>query len=372
MISIARFFLILFSTVLIFKDSYDIDIFPFQQRVQKAPVDGGFKMKDYWVWGGCPIKGEDGKYHLFVSRWKKDMPFFIGYIFQSEVVRADADRPEGPYEFAEVVLPPRGAEFWDGKMTHNPTIRKVGDTFLLFYIGATYDFEKPEVSLQIHDQEIPPDIKKLRQKAYNTIRIGMAVSNSVHGPWERSDEPVLDIRPDKWDSTVVTNPAPFVHPDGSISLVYRSNTPQGLRLGLAKADHYRKSFHRITDNPIFRFSDKKFCEDPFIWHNGDFFEVIMKDLTGNITGEWHAGVHGYSKDGIHWEIAPQPKAYSRTVVWDNGDTTVQGSFERPQLMVNENGEPTHLFAATADGPGGFRNAKNTWNMVIPLLKKTER
>lgn len=28
--------------------------------------------------------------------------------------------------------------------------------------------------------------------------------------------------------------------------------------------------------------------------------------------------------------------------------------------------PTHLFAATADGPGGFRNADNTWNMVIPL------
>ncbi len=51
--------------------------------------------------------------------------------------------------------------------------------------------------------------------------------------------------------------------------------------------------------------------------------------------------------------------------WDDGRETVQGSFERPQLLV-KNGVPTHLFAATADGPGGFKRAENTWNMCIPL------
>ena len=342
------------------------DIIPFQKRIQPAPVNGGFKMDGYWVWGGCPVKGEDGKYHLFVSRWKKDMPFYIGYVFQSEVVRAVSENPEGPYEFAEIVLPRRGPDYWDGMMTHNPTIRKVGDNYLLFYIGATYNFEKPDIPPTLHDSLTTPEMWKLRNKAYNTIRIGMAVSSSVYGPWERPDQPVLDVRPDKWDNTVVTNPAPFIHPDGSISLVYRSNTPEGLRLGLAKAKSYRQPFVRISDEPIFHFSEKKFCEDPFIWYNGEFYEAIMKDLTGNITGEWHAGVHGVSKDGIDWNIAPQPKAYSRKIIWDNGDTSIQGSFERPQLLINNKGEPTHLFAATADGPGGFRNAKNTWCMVVPL------
>jgi len=331
-----------------------------------APVNGGFQMDGYWVWGGCPIKGEDGKYHLFVSRWKKDMPFFIGYVFQSEVIRAVSDTPVGPYQFAEVVLPQRGADYWDGMMTHNPTILKYGDKYLLFYIGANYDFEKPDIPPTQHDSLNTQEQWDLRNKVYNTIRIGMAISNSVHGSWERSDKPVLDIRPDMWDSTIVTNPAPFVGKNNGIFLIYRSNTPKGLRLGIAKADSLGASFERISNEPIFHFDNKHFCEDPFVWWNGESYEVIMKDLTGNITGEWHAGAHGFSDDGIHWELAEQPKAYSRTIAWDNGGTTTQGSFERPQLLINEQGKATHLFAATANGPGGFRNATKTWCMVVPL------
>jgi len=45
--------------------------------------------------------------------------------------------------------------------------------------------------------------------------------------------------------------------------------------------------------------------------------------------------------------------------------THQGQFERPQLLI-ENGRPTHLFAATGDGPGGFDKMSSSWNMVVPL------
>jgi hypothetical protein len=41
--------------------------------------------------------------------------------------------------------------------------------------------------------------------------------------------------------------------------------------------------------------------------------------------------------------------------------------ERPQLLI-EKGVPTHLFAATADGPGGFYVCENSWNMVVPLAR----
>jgi len=323
-------------------------------------------MEGYWVWGGCPIKGEDGRYHLFVSRWKKDMPFFTGYIFQSEVVRAVSDTPEGPYQFVEVVLPVRGPDYWDGMMTHNPTIRRIGDTYALFYIGATYDFEKPAIPVTLHDTAITEQHLTLRRTAYSKIRIGMATSKSVYGPWERPDEPVLYPRPGYWDDHVITNPAPFIGKNGEIFLIYRSNTPEGLRLGLARADSLGAPFVRISGDPIFKFDKDRFCEDPFVWWDGEKYRVIMKDLTGNITGEWHAGVLGHSCDGIHWELSDPVKAYSCRIVWENGDTTVQGSFERPQLLFNEQGDPSHIFAATADGPGGFRNAERTWCMVVPL------
>jgi hypothetical protein len=112
-----------------------------------APRNGGFQDPDYWIWCGSAIRGEDSRYHLLASRWPRKYPFYWGYCFYSEIVRAVSDRPEGPFEFAEVVFADRGAGFWDGRMTHNPTIHRVGDTYLLFYIGTTFEGEKPSVDM---------------------------------------------------------------------------------------------------------------------------------------------------------------------------------------------------------------------------------
>src|SRR5687768_17185985 len=80
-----------------------------------VPRDGGFRMPGYWVWCGSVIKGDDGRYHMFASRWPKDLTFHPGWMTNSEIVRAVAERPEGPYQFQQVVLPARGAEYWDGR-----------------------------------------------------------------------------------------------------------------------------------------------------------------------------------------------------------------------------------------------------------------
>ena len=115
---------------------------------------------------------------------------------------------------------------------------------------------------------------------------------------------------------------------------------------------------------------KRHVECPYMWWNGSHYERIMKDMGGNICGEKGGGIHATSTNGIDWTISEQPLAYSRTVTWDDGQTIRQGSFERPQLLI-KNGIPTHLFAATADGPGGFHKAENTWNICIPLGNHTE-
>lgn len=333
----------------------------FADRLLPAPVDGGFRMEEYWVWCGSVIRGEDGRYHMFSSRWPKKYPFFEGYVFYSEVVRASSDKPEGPYKFEEVVLPVRGEQCWDGRMTHNPTIHKSGNTYLLYYIGSTYTGDAPGID------ELKSGKAKLG-RSYDNIRIGLATSRSVCGPWQRRDKPILEPRPGKWDGRVVTNPAACVRRDGSVLMVYRSNTPQGLRLGATRAATFEGPYERISDEPILKLEGGNFVEDPFIWEAGDGFEMVAKDMTGGITGEKHAGIHATSSDGLSWRLPPEPKAYSRTVRWSDGKETTQGSLERPQLLF-ESGKPAFLFAATGDGPGGFRAASNTWNMVIPLLVK---
>ena len=148
----------------------------FLSRLQPAVVGGGFELPNYWVWCGAPIRGEDGRYHLFASRVPKDLTFQPHWLFCSEIVRAEAARPEGPYRFAEVALPPRGGEFFDGRSTHNPHIRKIGDTFVLLYMGTTYEGPTPDAA----HQEVWRSPRYLATWARK--RIGLATSKSVHGP----------------------------------------------------------------------------------------------------------------------------------------------------------------------------------------------
>ncbi|MCJ8012170.1 glycoside hydrolase family protein [Paenibacillus sp. KQZ6P-2] len=326
-------------------------------------------MKDYWVWCGSVIRGEDGRYHMFASRWSKKLPFTPHWATNSEIVRAVADRPEGPYTFAEVVLPPRGSEYWDGRVTHNPTIHRVNGMYLLFYMGTTYEEDMPSPEhnpIQAGSTLDHPISAKARARQ----RIGLATSKSVFGPWERSDEPILSPMPGKWDSLMTTNPAPCIHPDGSVLLIYKAVGSQHdlLRLGVAKAPHYKGPYERLCEEPIFRFDETNdHIEDGYVWWSQEArrYEMIMKDMNGGICGEKHAGIHAYSEDGAVWHIFEEPLAYSRKVRWDNGSETIQGNLERPQLLTQD-GRPTHLFAATSNSPEGFAKATDTWNMVIPL------
>jgi hypothetical protein len=334
----------------------------FIDRLLPAPVNGGFMMDDYWVWCGSVIQGEDGRFHMFASRWPKGLSFVPHWLTNSEVVRAVSDSPEGPYKFQEVVLPPRGREYWDGRMTHNPSICKCADTYLLYYTGTTYDGNTPTPECQ------EPNHSPKKFQARRNQRIGLATAKSVYGPWKRREEPILLPRDGKWDGLMTTNPAPCVREDGSVLLNYKSTAFEGdlLRMGVASADRFDGEYRRLKEDPIFQFdSTGDYFEDGFVWLENGLYHIVMKDMTGGTCGEKHAGVHAVSHNGVDWSVGGNPKAYSRSVLWSDGTVVQQGSLERPQLLIQD-GIPTHLFAATADGPGGFTRASRTWNMVIPL------
>lgn len=332
-------------------------------RMLPAPRNGGFRMEGYWVWCGSVVKGEDGRFHMFASRWPKYLPLHPGWLVASEVVRAVADTPEGPYEFQEVVLPARGAEYWDGRSTHNPHITKCGDKYLLYYMGSTHPLTDPQPgeNYGLHD---PRCIVARANK-----RIGLAVAKSVFGPWERLDKPVLSTRPGQFDSFLVSNPAPCVHEDGSVLLIYKARQYEGnvhgnMMLGVATAAHYDGVYEVQSEEPIFP-PPTFHIEDPFIWKTQAGYELIAKDMEGNLCGEKHGGIHAHSTDGLNWALSENPRAYSRTIVWDDGTTQTMGNLERPFLLFQD-GQPTHLFAAAADGSGGFANAIHSWNIVIPI------
>lgn len=337
-------------------------------NLKVAPIQGGLQMEEYWVWGSSVIKGDDGKYHMYVSRWPKMLPFHPGWMVASEIVHAISDTAEGPYEFKDVALGERGTQYWDGKSCHNPKIVKYKDTYILYYMGSTHPFE---------------DVTEDNVSEFNLSskwciagrwgkRVGIATSKSPYGPWKRSDTSILDVVPNTYYSFLTSNPSPLIKEDGSAVLLFKGRsykedgiTHSDMGIGVATAPSYDSKYTVVGDEPLFSMDQFGEIEDPHLWSDNEGFHMIAKDQRGLLTGGKGDGVLAHSKDGINWVLDDSPKAYTKTVKWSNGKTIKQGQLERPFVFV-EDGMPTHIFFATMDGSGGFANGTKSWNMVIPL------
>lgn len=337
-------------------------------RLGKALRTPAFQSEGYWVWGSSVVKGEDGKYHMFVSRFPKSLPFHPGWMVASEIVHAVSDVPQGPYKFSDVALPARGAQYWDGRSTHNPRILKQNGKYYLIYMGSTHPFVEPTYEQLTLDS--PWCIVGRSNK-----RVGMAVADSPYGPWKRLDEPILKTKPNTFYSFLTSNPSPIIQEDGSVMMIFKGRRYVGnggysdMSLGMAYA-HSIEGPYQILNNdcPIFEVDGQGEAEDPYLWKDKNGYHAIFKDHVSKFTGERGGGVMGHSKDGIHWAVDKDPKAYSLTVEYEDGKIEKQGQLERPFIFF-ENGKPAYIFFATMDGPGGFENATRSWNMVIPILDK---
>ena len=340
----------------------------FAKRIGQAVVGGGFQMEGYWVWCPSVVKGDDGLFHMFASRWPKRLPFHPGWMVASEIVHATSKSAEGPYKFSEVVLPARGPQFWDGRATHNPKIVRHGQTWVLFYMGSTHPFA---------DVEDPKTLTL--DSPYAVIgrsnkRIGVATAPGPYGPWTRLEAPVLNTKPGTFYSFLTSNPAPYIDKDGSVLLLFKGRghgnkfpyqTP--MFIGAARAPRIEGPYTVVSEQPIFGVDHIGEVEDPFLWRDKDGFHLLAKDQRGGITGEKHAGFIAHSPNGTKWTVDPAPLAYSKRVTWTDGKQQVMGQLERPNLLF-QNGVPTHMFFATMDGSGGFQNGTKSWNMVVRLKR----
>ena len=340
----------------------------FGYKVGKANI--ALKLDDYYVWD-CSVIKSGGKYHMFSSRWKKEYGFGWNWLFNSEIIHSVADAPEGPYRFQNVALPRRGREYFDGMNTHNTCIKEYNGKFYLYYMGTTYGGDIPTSVNDVSDI--------YGQETWNRKRIGVAVADDINGEFVRRDTPLLEPRDCSfWDCTITSNPSVAILPSGKTYMIYKSRSAVGkpLKLGIAVADQPDGEFKRLSDKPILDFPDSNIhIEDPFIWYDAQKkkFCLITKDDVKNgaygVTGEWGSGFYAESDDCLDFEIGDEPKVYSRTIEWIDGKRTTQGNLERPSVLFDENGEPTHIFCASgfAENPYDFTDI--TFVVCMKLEKK---
>ncbi len=340
----------------------DLELF---SRVRPLPEANRFSEKGYHVWCGAPVKGPDGKYHLFYSRWPVSVGFHPGWALHSEIAYAVADKPEGPYKPVNIALPARGIDpatgkkYWDGDTTHNANAFYHNGKYYIFYMGNQGDGK---------------DYPMHR----NNQRIGVAVADKPEGPWKRFDKPIVDVGDDEsaFDSLCVTNPAACVRPDGGVLLIYKAvqiikGKPMGgnVRYGAALADKPEGPYVK-KEGKIFKGSDEKHwmvAEDPFIWFSrkyGNRYYAVARDVVGTFSGNAGGICLFESNDGLDWKPAAQPKVLERFFKQADGSLSAT-SLERPFLLI-EAEEPIFLFGA-ADGYE--KNGKASSNVQIPLAKE---
>lgn len=301
------------------------------------PVGRVLEMEGYYVWCNSPMEAEDGKIHLFFSRWdaKKGMG---GWIKGSEIAHAVADSPEGPYNYVETILSPR-AGYFDATTCHNPLIKKVDDRYCLFYMGNS-------------------------NGKTNTKRIGLAFADSLNGPWLRPDKPLLEAGLEgAWDDHCTTNPAFLKHPNGQYWLYYKSWNSKDYetskdplikgnrKYGLAIAEKLEGPYIKYEGNPVIDFSNRgNNCqfEDAFVWMEKRRFKMIARDM-GFFNHQ--DGLLMQSKNGLKWQL-PEIAYYGAEKYIQQPPPPPHlkkyGRFERPQILFLK-GKPAYLFTTSQGG-----------------------
>ena len=330
----------------------------FPSLIRPVPTAAKFIDDDFYIWGASMVHDPEGKYHLFYSRWPRDLEH-VAWVTHSEIAHAVSDSPLGHYKFVDVALASRGKQFWDGLCTHNPTVHEFEGKYYLYYMGNTGDGVAT---------------KRLNYTHRNNQRIGVAVADHPNGPWKRFDDPLIDVSKTATapDALMVSNPSILRRDDGLYVLIYKAVGKSGkLPFGgpvvhlAATSDSPTGPFQKRT-RPLFTAEGVKFpAEDPYIWSQDNRCWAIVNDHKGhfNSTGEDSMSLFE-SADGLHWQVADSPLVSRRVIPWANGEKQPVHRLERPQLWF-EQGRPTVLFCAAEE----TKDRKHSFNVHIPLEKK---
>lgn len=320
--------------------------------IRPTPRSAKFADPGHHTWGGSMLRDRDGTCHLLYSRWPLERGF-NAWVTHSEIAHAVADHPLGPYRHVDVALPTRGAEFWDGLCTHNPTAIEVDGRYYLYYMGNTGDGQVTEGLNWVHR---------------NNQRIGVAVADHPRGPWRRMGVPVIDVGgdPDAPDALMASNPSVTRRPDGGFLMVYKAvGLQRELPFGgpvvhcVATADSPTGPF-RKHPGVVFTKEGVDFpAEDPWIWWQGERYRGIVKDNRGHFSSAGRSLILFESFDGLDWHPAQHLLVSRLEIPWEDGEWEQVSALERPQVWL-DGGRPAVLFCAARDAQGA------SFNVAIPL------
>lgn len=187
---------------------------------------------------------------------------------------------------------------WEGESVFTPNILVAEGRYWLFYTGVSREFKQP----------YNPDSK-----------IGLAVSNSPDGPWERMpNNPILknSDNPEDFDSHLIDD-ASLIIREGKYWFYYKGRqqgkSPRETKMGVAIANHPQGPYLKHKDNPVILGN-----HEVLVWPQGDGVAAMIgttgpKDIINTIQ---------YAEDGIHF-----------TKVYNLINSPTAGGMYRPEAFT---------------------------------------
>jgi hypothetical protein len=276
-------------------------------------------IKQWCYWDGKIIKGPDGKYHMFASRWAQSNGH--GGWGGSVAVHAVADKPTGPYVDKGLCWP----DNQNGK-GHNVTAAELLDGSYAIIVSDTR----------------PGDI---------------FTSKSLDGPWAFQGSIKVDANGFSASGTTA-NLSLIVRPDGSYLIAPRSGAMMLSTSGILGP--YKVQGPCVYPN-IAGLSSSG-AEDPVVWQSGGLYHIVVNWFSAR------KAYHLTSADGINnWTnrgLAYDPTA--NFIRYTDGTVNHWYNMERPGVLI-ENGHVTHFTFAVTDVPKSQEGGNDTHGSKIVVV-----
>ena len=268
-------------------------------------IDNGIEDRIRSYWGGNILKGEDGKYHLFVCGWRENSPKGHHEWPRSIVYHTVSDNRFGPYHIQDTIGP-----------GHNPEAFKTRSGKYVIYVIDHY-----------------------------------YLSDNLNGPWTKH---TFDFDPrDRKIIEGLSNLTFTQREDGSYLMVCRGGGVWISQDGLS-------TYNQISDQRIYPPVEGEF-EDPVVWRDSVQYHAIVNDWLGRVAFylrskdgvkwvDWLGRVAFYlrSKDGVKWVTDPGEAYMPGIAVHKDGTKEDWFKYERIKIFQDEQGRAIQANFAVID------------------------
>ena len=276
-------------------------------------------MKQWCYWDGQIIKGPEGKFHLFASRW--DQARGHGGWGRSSAVQAVSDNVIGPYLDQGLCW----ADSQGGK-GHNVTALTLPDGRYAVVVSETR----------------PGDV---------------FVSKSLEGPWEHLGS--IKVATNEFSKFGrMSNVSIMLRPDGDFMIVARSGAIWISKTGILGpyTVQGQSVYPKVTGLPL------RNLEDPVVWFSGGLYHIVVNGWSDrkayHITS--HDGINDWTLRGLAYDPTTDFLRYT------DGTVNHWEKIERPGVLL-QNGHVTHFTFAVLDVPKDQEKGNDTHGSKIIVV-----